>query len=299
MATMHPSPDESARGKATRSVLDWPAQAGAATGVLLELKMRARRRHHRRVTVAVACAFLIAAAVTWRAPWRSTPASSIVVLRPEQQILADGSIIELKSGAEISVLFTPERRNVELKRGEAHFQVAKNKARPFVVTVDGLEVRAVGTAFNVRRVDAGVEVLVTEGTVAVDEPKQSRTVSLVDAGRRVMVPASMAEDQAKMPVGHAALPRVMEVLPAEVAQELSWLVPRLEFSGTSLGEALPMFNRFSRVQLTLGDASLSALQVSGIVRADNVDALLRLLETNFDIRAERRGETELILHRGR
>jgi transmembrane sensor len=160
-------------------------------------------------------------------------------------------------------------------------------------------VRAVGTAFNVRRVDAGVEVLVTEGTVAVDEPKQSRTVSLVDAGRRVMVPASMAEDQAKMPVGHAALPRVMEVLPAEVAQELSWLVPRLEFSGTSLGEALPMFNRFSRVQLTLGDASLSALQVSGIVRADNVDALLRLLETNFDIRAERRGETELILHRGR
>src|SRR5437660_1453063 len=80
----------------------------------------------------------------------STPPSSAVVLRPEKQILADGSVVELKSGAEIAVDFTGAYRRVALKRGEAHFQVA-HQSRPFVVTAGPIEFRAVGTAFAVHR----------------------------------------------------------------------------------------------------------------------------------------------------
>jgi transmembrane sensor len=57
---------------------------------------------------------------------------------------------------------------VVLERGEAHFQVAKNPARPFVVVARGVEIRAVGTAFSVGLESTRVEVLVTEGQVAVE-----------------------------------------------------------------------------------------------------------------------------------
>src|SRR3546814_12625198 len=58
-------------------------------------------------------------------------------------------------------------RRVILRRGEASFEVAHNVQRPFVVSAEGLDVRAVGTAFVVGIEDGGVEVTVEEGVVAV------------------------------------------------------------------------------------------------------------------------------------
>src|SRR3546814_10737544 len=58
------------------------------------------------------------------------------------------------------------RRGV-LRRGEASLEVGHNGQRPFVVSAEGLDVRAVGTAFVVGIEDGGVEVTVEEGVVAV------------------------------------------------------------------------------------------------------------------------------------
>jgi len=69
---------------------------------------------------------------------------------------------------------------VRLVRGEAHFTVAKNPARPFIVEAGGVAVRAVGTAFDVRHADGAIEVLVTEGKVHVRAAR---------AARRIQVPA--------------------------------------------------------------------------------------------------------------
>ena len=83
-----------------------------------------------------------------------------------------------------------------------------------------------------------------------------------------------------------------------VAERLAWRVPRLEFSGTPLAQAIPLFNRHAGVRLVLDDAALGTLELSGVVRADNTDSLLRLLEGEFGITAEKRGE-DVLLRKGR
>src|SRR3546814_7473302 len=78
----------------------------------------------------------------------------------------------------LDVTMKPEVRQVALKDGEAWFQVAKDRARPFVVEIGDVRVRAVGTAFAVKRTAAGVDVQVTEGVVEIwrvgDEAKIQR-----------------------------------------------------------------------------------------------------------------------------
>ena len=92
-------------------------------------------------------------------------------------MLDDGSVAELNRGAEIEVNYTVAERRVVLRRGEALFTVAKNPARPFVVRAGGVDVRAVGTAFNVKLAGPNLEVLVTEGTVHVSQQTPATSAS--------------------------------------------------------------------------------------------------------------------------
>lgn len=307
------------------SPLDWPAQAGAVDDVLgaLEGKLRRRRARRRRGISAVAALGVIAmVGAAWALRVRSATSGEVAVAveharpatlvsQPERQVLADGSIVELKQGARIRVAFTATRRSVTLEKGEAHFQVAKNPERPFVVTAGNVQFRAVGTAFSVERGQREVELFVTEGRVAVDQPaavpasggsaptagatpssfSEPQTLAVVDAGHRVVVTA--ADAAAAQP------PQVVAVSPAQVSQRLAWRVPTLEFSGTPLGEALPLFNEHGKAKLVLGDPELATVRLSGMIRADNIDTLLALLADSYGIRAERRGETEIVLHHGR
>ena len=71
---------------------------------------------------------------------------STVIGQMREIVLPDGSIVSLNTDSEISVAFSPTVRKICLLRGEALFDVAKNKARPFVVWAGGTQVRAVGKA---------------------------------------------------------------------------------------------------------------------------------------------------------
>ena len=80
----------------------------------------------------------------------------------------------------------------------------------------------------------------------------------------------------------------------ERRERLNWRIPLLEFSGTPLAEAIPMFNRHGRRHLVL-DPTLGRLQLSGTLRADDTDSLFILLRNEFGIIAApgSAGHTEL------
>ncbi len=81
----------------------------------------------------------------------ATPDTAQVIVHPapERLVLADGSTVDLKDSARVDVQITAGERRIRLVRGEAFFTVAKNPARPFIVSADHITVRAVGTAFSV------------------------------------------------------------------------------------------------------------------------------------------------------
>lgn len=203
--------------------------------------------------------------------------------------LADGSVLELNANSEVRVDFLPVVRHVELKRGEAHFTVAKDPTRPFIVHAGQVAVRAVGTAFNVRFAGEGVEVLVTEGRVRVENAAGAVGLPELVTGQRLLVPA--------LPGPGAASAPPEELTPASVHAALAWQGPRLRFNETPLAEVVAQFNRHNRVQIELGEASLAGLPVDGSFRSENVEAFIRLLESDASLRVERVGEHRIVLRR--
>ncbi|HYD83436.1 MAG TPA: FecR domain-containing protein, partial [Opitutus sp.] len=231
------------------------------------------------VAAAAVAAAAIAVTLTWH--WRSLPLApalgtaqvyTTTVGGYQRLTLPDGSIVELNDSSEVRVRYTPDTRFVQLVGGQAHFTVAKNKTRPFIVETRGVAVRAVGTAFDVRLAQDQVEVLVTEGRVQLDrlQPPASRTApaaakpSLLDAGWRAVVPHERQ------------LAVALEYLPPErIRETLSWQGPRLVFVETPLAEVVEQFNRRNRIRLSLGDDELAALPVGGSFRAENVESFVR------------------------
>lgn len=95
-------------------------------------------------------------------------------------VLPDSSVAWLNAASHIRVpsAFHGSSREVFLDEGEAFFEVQKNPAKPFIVHTAGLDVRVLGTSFNVRAYQAAPEIKVTvsTGRVAVNRQHQSLAV---------------------------------------------------------------------------------------------------------------------------
>jgi len=210
--------------------------------------------------------------------------------------LRDGSIIRLNAASEVRVDLGRAERRVTLERGEAHFQVASDPARPFIVTAGALTVRAVGTAFNVRLEEVAVDVLVVEGKVEVTRrtPGGSAAVQntpppILGAGQRIVVPHESP----------SAAPIVQNMTPASMHSLLGWQGRMTTFLDTPLRDVVEQFNRRNATQLILADLALGERKIGGVIPLDQFDAFVRLLEQEGDIVAERRGTNEILLRRAR
>lgn len=219
----------------------------------------------------------------------------------ERVMLADGSVLELNGDTAAEVTYTAAERRVRLTRGEAHFTVAKNPARPFRVEALGIAVRAVGTAFNVRLGDGEIEVLVTEGKVAVSGVERVVPNALSAAPSRSPASAPsptflIASERALLvTTGPAAAPRIDRIAPDAARQALAWQGPSLVFHNTPLAAVAAQFNRRNPVQIVLADPTLAALPVGGSFRPENVESFIRLLESGGYVVVDRTDSAHLVL----
>lgn len=215
----------------------------------------------------------------------------------EDRVLPDGSQIALNRGAVVTEHFIPGERRVRLERGEAHFSVAHDATRPFVVEAGGVAVRAVGTAFNVRLGEEAVAVLVTEGKVRVADTAKGE--SLLASSTTGEPPLLGAGQQAVVPFQPNAAAQVATLTADEVEQQLSWQRRLLDFTDAPLAKIVAEFNRHNPVRLSLADSTLGELRLSATFRSDNVEGFVRLMESDFDMHAEWRSDTQIVLRRAK
>jgi transmembrane sensor len=283
---------------------DWrPEHSAQPNPDLLAPPLRARLRRFVSVSLSLAAAAAIAVAYFnwWAGPSKPGDDASVATATApssdNQRLLADGSIIELNRGAAISVQFTAAERRVRLERGEAYFAVAKDHNRPFIVAAGGIEVRAVGTAFNMRLDAAVVEVLVTEGRVQVNSHKESG-LRYEPAVEKPLVPNLEARQRAVVALApQAKPPQIATLTIGEIDRVLAWQRRLLNFTATPLSEVVAEFNRRNMTQLVVLDPELASVRISAAFHSDNLDGFVRLLEAGFGAQAERRGETEILLRK--
>jgi transmembrane sensor len=172
----------------------------------------ARPSAWRRRSVAVAACAMVAtlALALW---WKSEryPLYTTDVGEHRSLTLADGSTVDLNARSSIRIEFTSAERRVELLDGQALFQVAKDKLRPFIVHSGDATVRAVGTQFDVYRKSSGTTITVLEGRVAVySNVHESYGSGAANSASPTEDPASRASKPASSTVHaprHEAVPR--------------------------------------------------------------------------------------------
>jgi len=224
------------------------------------------------------------------------PATYSTTFNDYKQVgLEDGSILELNASSRVEIEFSENQRKVHLLRGEAHFQVAKDSSRPFLVDVGGIAVQAVGTAFNVRYGADEIQVLVTEGRVAVNmekPPSNEESVSSVFS----TLPELIAGDKATISTGGDYLiPMVSNTSEEEYLQILAWKGPRLFFDATPLREAVSQFNEHNMIQIRIEDEEIKELSIGGSFLVEDVEAFIRLLASEGTIQVERPDFDSIVL----
>nr|WP_315249731.1 FecR domain-containing protein [uncultured Duganella sp.] len=215
--------------------------------------------------------------------WHTIGNHDLVTAKGEtrQFPLADTSLASLNSGSKIAVELTDSARRINLKQGEAWFQVAKDKRKPFIVSAGAVRVKAVGTAFAVRRYPQGADILVTEGVVEVWSNKGGPRRLLLSQGERAFVPELASEMHASRQ-------------PGEIARRLAWRTGKLIFINQTLAEAVADFNRYSPRKLIIADPSLYGITFIGQYAVDAPEVFAKDVCTYLNVPLQITADTILI-----
>lgn len=187
--------------------------------------------------------------------WPSTPDYSTAIGQHRDVTLADGSLAALNTDSELDIAYTPDRRDLTLRKGEAWFRVAHNQARPFEVRVGAVRVRATGTAFAVRAVEAGVKVTVTEG----------RVLAWIEGTKHKPVAIAIGDQAFLREAGDRAPQLIVPSAPARVNVEqlLAWRRGEIGLDGQSGAEAAREFNRYNARPIRIENARAAEYRLVG------------------------------------
>lgn len=273
------------QGAFLRAQAAWQSmdRAGAALGLVEDVAepigAPTPKRLERRgfVRGAVAAGLAVVGLVGWQ-QYRGQGRQVISTARGEirRVPLEDGSLLAINTQTDLRVDMQAALRVVNLDRGEAWVQVATDASRPFVVKAGDVRVRAIGTAFSVRRLEAGAEVIVSEGVVEVWSARApDRAVRLAQGGR-VVVEAETGE----APV---------EALGSDVSRRLAWREGEIVLNGETLAEAIAAFNRYNEIQLEIEGETLAQGQWIGRFRTNEPEAFARAVAVTTGAWARRDG----------
>lgn len=214
-----------------------------------------------------------------------------LMARIEQRILEDGSMVELNRGTEIEVVYTPTERRITLARGEASFDVEKDSGRPFIVNVGNVDVRAVGTLFNVKYLGSQIDVVVSEGVVGVTRAASaigaadSRKEAFLSVGQMGKVDLDKPDPEVE----------ITQLTQTDLEELNKWRPQLLDYDSAPLKEIVTEFNRRNPIQIALADPALEDLRLSSSFWSDNVEGFVRLMVSSFGMNAEWRGSREIVL----
>lgn len=196
--------------------------------------------------------------------------------------LADHSQITLNTNTRISVKISLFQRQVTLTQGEAMFTVQHERLCPFSVQANTLQIRDIGTRFNVKLHPERINVAVLEGEVELDDGRSVRHQPLT-AGKQVVYTFNHGLKQTQA---------------LETEQVTAWQQGHLVFKRTPLREVVAELERYHPVQFVLADTKLANETLSGTFDSDDLEPFLHALETILPVHAKRKGQQIMLRRAG-
>lgn len=174
-------------------------------------------------------------------------------------VLEDGSSVDLDAGSAIKVSFDENLRSVRLLRGQAFFEVKKDR-KPFVVAAAGGQSQVLGTSFAVSLEEDRVEVALAQGSLVVTAINNKENQSL-SSGQSVTYNSSS----------------LSSVKPVDLSKIASWRQDRLTFSNEPLQNVLKRLQRYRTGRVVIYNSDLGERRITGSVSLADADATLASL----------------------
>jgi transmembrane sensor len=202
-------------------------------------------------------------------------------------VLADNTQVTLGAKSELVIRLTDSVRSAELLTGQVFFDVSKDPSKPFLVSVDDVLVRVVGTQFDVQKRLKSVSVAVLEGIVSVsgnsdERPGNTDAAIRLVAGQQVIKPRNLAFE------------------PVSVVSEIelgAWRTGRLIYRNTSLEDVISDANRYFDGNISLLATELSQKKVTVTIRADQIAQLPNMLAKTLPLAARDMPGNNIMLSR--
>lgn len=216
--------------------------------------------------------------------------------------LSDGTHVQLNTNSIVEVAYTASYRQLTLLKGEARFDVAKDKSRPFTVTSGEQSFTALGTIFNVQKVDEHeMELMVTEGRVLITKANEAIEVikqTLLTSNENTPaqdLPGILVTSGEKAVIEHDIATPVEKVSQEQVQRDLAWQQGMLIFDGESLSTALIEISRYTSSRFEILDPKIASMKVAGYFKANDIDGLLASLSSNFNLSFSKRADNTILL----
>lgn len=187
--------------------------------------------------------------------------------------LADGTKVMLNAASRIKLPkeFDSEVRAVHLK-GEAYFEVAKNKEKPFLIYVNQSVIRVLGTSFSVRSYpeDKQVQVVVREGRVSLGKKDAEK------ADKAILKGGELGAFNIET---HDIRTRSVE----DLSLYLSWREGYLKFQNADMSTVAKSLERRYDVQVSFADKAIKELSLTAFLKSRSIQNVLEVIATSLEI----------------
>lgn len=234
-----------------------------------------------RLAAGIAAVLLVAAVVMTYSRY-----SGVTTSVGEQRTLAlpDGSRVYLNTDSRVVMHYDEQRRRIDLKHGEALFEVARRPGRPFVVMAGGRQIVALGTSFMVRQDERKTSVILMEGKVAVapagtDIKSASGSAAVLSPGERLIFTNTQPQPQRDAP---------------PLDKVTAWRQGQVALEDMPLSQAIVEMNRYSTVKLAVEDPRAANVRVGGFFRMGDSASFARAVGSTYGLQVVER-DNEIVL----
>lgn len=189
-------------------------------------------------------------------------------------LLPDGTKGKLNGGSSLSfpLTFSGRTRDVELS-GEAYFEVAPNKHKPFIVSTKDIDVRVTGTSFNIQSYidESTSEVTLKNGNVEVFRKVNGSEVRIGKLNSNDLLSFNSLTDS-------------VLIKPVNVETKLAWIEGKITFKYEPFSEVVHKLNRWYNVNIKIMDKKLESYIYYGTFQNETFDEVLKLLQYTAPIK---------------
>lgn len=212
-----------------------------------------------------------------------------------KMVLPDGTQVWLNSDSKLEYAenFIGTTREVSLE-GEAYFDVVKDSKRPFIVHTSAIDIKVLGTSFNVKSYpqEKTIETTLIRGMIEVINKNKPQAPKIILRPKEKLVFNKLAEEINELPAGNQKEIRrdtshnktmaiAITALPPNVADssltETSWVYNRLLFEGDSFREVAVKMERWFNIKINFKNEKIANYRLSGSFDRETIDEALQAL----------------------